>query len=143
MSRDPRYSTAAWKNVRGRVLDRDGWRCTADHLCPYKAPGSLKTAPKRIAQAHHIVDSSEGGGFYDEWNLMAVCRDFNVGERNRRQNRRARDQITPPVSHVTPSPLWGKGGTSSTVKQETPEYTSHTDPHSVETKPEVEPTELW
>ena len=108
MSRDPRYRTSTWQAIRLRVLDRDQWRCMAVHDgCLYQRSGSLKRAPKRIAHVHHIVDASEGGEFWDDHNLIAVCSKYNIGERNRRQNRRAARTLDGPVLvEVPPSREW-------------------------------------
>lgn len=90
MSDDPRYRTSRWRATRVRVLDRDGWRCVAVHPgCRYKAPGALRRAGRFKAHVHHIIDPSEGGDFWDDHNLQSACSEFNIAERNRRQNIRA------------------------------------------------------
>ncbi|MCH8993105.1 MAG: hypothetical protein IIA44_15305 [Acidobacteria bacterium] len=107
--RDPRYKTSRWQATRLRVLDRDGWRCMAAHdECRYSHPGSLKRAGRRVAHVHHIVDASEGGDFWDDHNLIAVCAKYNIGERNRRQNRRAARAVSqdPAPEPVSPPRDW-------------------------------------
>ncbi len=76
--------------------------------CRYQQPGSLKRAPKRVAHVHHIVDPVEGGEFWDPHNLISTCAKYNIGERNRRQNRRAATALagqSGPVE-VPPSREW-------------------------------------
>jgi 5-methylcytosine-specific restriction endonuclease McrA len=93
MTRDTRYGSAQWKRLRLQILNRDEWRCRAVHDgCKYKEPGSLKAEPK-IAHVHHLIDETEGGSFWDDLNLQATCRSFNLAERNRRQNQRAAGTI--------------------------------------------------
>lgn len=61
----PRHQTQAWKRLRRRVLDRDGWRCT---VCG-KA-GRL--------ECHHVRPVVEGGAEMDPGNLSVVCRACHV-----------------------------------------------------------------
>lgn len=75
--------------------------------CKYKQPDSLRSR-KRIAHVHHIIDPSEGGDFWDDHNLLSVCADYNIAERNRRQNRRAATALgnTAHPEPVKPSREW-------------------------------------
>lgn len=74
------YNTLHWRQVRARVLLRDG-RCRAawPHRCTCIA-----------TEVHHIKPPSDGGHPFDPVNLMAVCKSANVAERNVRRARWAR-----------------------------------------------------
>lgn len=75
------YNTKHWRDVRARVLHRDGRRCLATwrHHCAGTA-----------TEVHHIKAPAEGGHPFDPVNLLAVCRAANVAEKNRRRARWAR-----------------------------------------------------
>lgn len=75
------YNTLHWRQVRKRVLLRDGYRCrlTVPHEC-----GGVAT------EVHHIKAPVEGGHPFAADNLQAVCKSGNVAERNSRRARWAR-----------------------------------------------------
>jgi 5-methylcytosine-specific restriction endonuclease McrA len=72
-----RTSDAAWRVVRLRVLERDGWNCQL------RLPGCRGKAD----EADHIVPHDRGGAWYDEANLRAAC-----GHCNRARGNRLRQQ---------------------------------------------------
>ena len=95
---DPRYSTRKWQAIRRAVLDRDGWRCMADHQgCKYKEPGSLRK--KNKGHVHHIWPPVDGGPFWDWSNLQAVCASYNIAERNQRVNAKTLEPTTTYPEH--------------------------------------------
>lgn len=63
----------AWKVVRLRVLERDGWRCSA---CSKKLEGADATVDHRVPLA-------SGGARLDMDNLQAMCRKHNSAKGNR------------------------------------------------------------
>lgn len=65
--RDARLHTQAWRRVRARVLDRDGW------ACQIKAPGCTIVA----TTVDHVTARSDGGAVFDPGNLRAACADCN------------------------------------------------------------------
>lgn len=72
------YRSSAWRIVRYRVMDRDGWRCV---LCGKS--GRL--------EVDHIQPVAAGGAPFDEGNLRTVCRGCHIGvtATENRKNRKA------------------------------------------------------
>jgi hypothetical protein len=71
MSRDPRYSTAAWQRLRRAVLERDGYACRIEGP---RCRGHATTA-------HHIVPSSQAPHlFWEPSKLAAACGRCNYGD---------------------------------------------------------------
>lgn len=64
---DPIYRTAAWRDVRRFVLERDG------HRCQLEGP----TCTGRAEAVDHIVPWRHGGAWYDPENLRASCTQCN------------------------------------------------------------------
>lgn len=73
------YNTLHWRQVRLRVLARDGYRCQLERGCD-----------RRATEVHHIVAPAEGGHPFAADNLQAACKPCNIAERNRRRARWAR-----------------------------------------------------
>lgn len=57
------YSSAEWKAVRAKVLERDGYKCVK---CGVHASHERLTVD-------HIVERKDGGSDYDHENLQSVC----------------------------------------------------------------------
>jgi 5-methylcytosine-specific restriction endonuclease McrA len=74
------YNTLHWRQVRPRVLLRDGRRCQL------RFDGCAVAA----TEVHHIVPPTAGGHPFAADNLQAVCKSCNVSERNRRRAEWAR-----------------------------------------------------
>jgi 5-methylcytosine-specific restriction endonuclease McrA len=72
-----RTSDAAWRAVRLRVLERDGYRCQI------RLPGCLGVA----TDGDHIVPRHLGGAWYDEGNVRAACGPCNRARGNRLRQR--------------------------------------------------------
>lgn len=77
--REP-YRDPKWRAVRARVLERDR------RVCQVQAKGCKGYAN----HVHHLVDWRDGGEPFAERNLVASCASCNIGERNRRVAKRAR-----------------------------------------------------
>lgn len=66
-SRDPRYSTARWQQLRRQVIRRDGQRCSVLGCHQeMRLPG--------MVQVDHIVEVLDGGAFWDPANLRVFCK---------------------------------------------------------------------
>jgi 5-methylcytosine-specific restriction protein A len=63
----PWRNRLAWKQMRVRVLERDGYRCQLRY------PGCKGAADT----ADHTLELWEGGAALDESNLVAACRPCN------------------------------------------------------------------
>jgi HNH endonuclease len=82
--RDRRYSTAAWRRTRRRVILRAGGRCEV------RGPRCTGIA----TTAHHLVPTSQGGAFFDLLNLQAACAPCNHhGAVTKSENRNYRQAI--------------------------------------------------
>lgn len=91
--RDPRYRTKRWRVLRGRVLDRWGYRCAV--------PGCTSdTTRPRSLDVDHIVELKDGGDFWDPTNLQPLCRSHHSKKTRDQQIRRlaAVAQFTEPSS---------------------------------------------
>ena len=84
----PRTTTAAWRNTRRRILDRDGHRC---YLCRRPA-----------TEVDHLTPIAEHGSELDS-NLAAICHACHArkssAEGNRAQARRRASRLRPPERH--------------------------------------------
>ncbi len=75
------YASAAWRQVRLVVLERDGWRCQIRMgVCTGKATA-----------VDHVVPLSQGGDAFDPGNLRAACKQCNSGRIRRRKRRPSRE----------------------------------------------------
>jgi 5-methylcytosine-specific restriction endonuclease McrA len=82
--RDRRYSTAAWRRTRRRVILRAGG------VCQIGGPRCTEIA----TTAHHVVPTSQGGAFFDLQNLQAACAPCNHhGAVTKFENRNYRQAI--------------------------------------------------
>ena len=64
-----RLNNRRWARVRGRALDRDGWRCAA---C-----GGYGN------EVDHIVPLERGGAPFDDGNLQSLCRGCHISKTRR------------------------------------------------------------
>jgi 5-methylcytosine-specific restriction endonuclease McrA len=64
---DPRYHTQRWRQLRARILLRDGKRCAIPNC---RTDMSLPYA----IHVDHIVETSDGGQFWDESNCQILCK---------------------------------------------------------------------
>ena len=102
-------STARWRRLRLRVLNRDGWTCA---YCGAEA-----------THVDHVTPTSKGGAIYDETNLVAACQRCNLskGAKTNSVFLRGRNtlslcprvSIPPETSHVWPSPFDSAKGVSN------------------------------
>jgi 5-methylcytosine-specific restriction endonuclease McrA len=67
-----RLDSESYRELHGRVLERDGWRC--------QACGNMQNL-----QVHHLKFRSKSGGD-EEQNLITLCAECH--ERTHRRNRR-------------------------------------------------------
>lgn len=65
MRQETVYNSPAWRDVRARVLSRDGNRCTVARLLGGGCSGTL--------HVHHIEPINSGGARFDADNLAIVC----------------------------------------------------------------------
>jgi 5-methylcytosine-specific restriction protein A len=61
-------STAEWKRVRPKILQRDG------HRCQINTPGICTYVPTTV---DHVIATSAGGAPYDPTNLVSACAPCN------------------------------------------------------------------
>lgn len=77
------YSSAAWRQVRARVIERDSHRCQAERL--------LGGACSSDLHAHHVIPATVCQDPLDESNLVTVCgihhRELDVARRSVRRGR--------------------------------------------------------
>lgn len=73
MSRRPDLRTPAWKKLRLRVLDRDGWRCTS---CGVEVEG-------KNAHVDHIIPFVSVEESNHMHNLISLCASCNSTKQDR------------------------------------------------------------
>lgn len=59
------YQSARWKDLRGRVLRRDGWTCAA--------PGCGRLGASGMVVDHRTPHRGDERLFWDEANLQVLC----------------------------------------------------------------------
>ncbi len=77
------YDTAAWRSLRLRCLERDGY------ICQIRLPGCRVKA----TAVDHIIELEDGGAPYLLENVQAACVPCNTAKRNRRLARRAKRSV--------------------------------------------------
>ena len=70
---DARYKTRRWKNLRRRIIQRDGNicsspGCTTDMTIPY------------TTVVDHIISPLDGGDFWNSDNLQVLCWHHNIAK---------------------------------------------------------------
>lgn len=92
------YDSPQWRQVRQRVLERDGWKC---RIHGPKCRGDANAVD-------HIVPWEAGGAWFEAGNLRAACVSCNTGRAARQKHREGWRRSSTKVMLVVGPPGAGK-----------------------------------
>ena len=81
------YKTATWRQIRINVLTRDNWQCT---MCGVSLVGD-RHAPNGAVAHHAKAHKGNRERFFDQGNVVAVCKACHDGPIARQERAETRD----------------------------------------------------